>query len=64
MDSIWINPTEALRRNDEKEFDLMRVTRMQLEWLTEYANKAELLEIMSNRKEFLVRRPGPVAPDV
>ena len=33
-DSIWISPTEALNRNDEKEFDLMRVTRMQLEWLT------------------------------
>ena len=64
VDSIWINPTEALRRNDEKEFDLMRVTRMQLEWLTEYANKAELLETVSNRKEFLVRRPGPVAPGV
>ena len=42
----------------------MRVTRMQLEWLTEYANKAELLDTVSNRKEFLVRRPGPVAPDV
>ena len=64
MDSIWINPTEALRRNDKKEFDLMRVTRMQLEWLTKYVDKAELLEDVSNQKEFLVRRPGPVAPGV
>ena len=64
VESIWINPTEALRLNDEKEFDLMRVTRMQLEWLTKYINKAELLDAASNQKEFLVRRPGAVAPNV
>ena len=64
MDSIWISPTEALKRNDEKEFDLMRVTRMQLEWLTKYADKVQLLERVSKQKEFLIRRPGPVTPDV
>ena len=64
VDSIWISPSEALKRNDEKEFDLMRVTRMQLEWLTKYADKGQLLERVSKQKEFLIRRPGPVAKDV
>ena len=64
VDSIWISPSEALKRNDEKEFDLMRVTRMQLEWLTKYADKGQLLERVSKQKEFLIRRPGPVAQDL
>ena len=64
VDSIWISPSDALRRNEEKEFGLMRVTRMQLEWLTKYADKSELLEAVINQKEFLIRRPSSAAADV
>ena len=62
VDSIWITPAEALRRNDEKDFDLMTVTRIQLEWLTKYINKAGVLDAASNQKEFLVRRPSAISP--
>ena len=64
VDSIWITPTEALRRNDVKDFDLMKVTRIQLEWLTKYINKAGVLDAASNQKEFLVRRPSAISPGI
>ena len=64
VDSIWITPTEALRRNDVKDFDLMTVTRIQLEWLTKYINKAGVLDAASNQKEFLVRRPSAISPGI
>jgi 8-oxo-dGTP pyrophosphatase MutT (NUDIX family) len=57
VDSIWISPQEALARNKAKEFDLMNVTRIQLEWLSEYANKQALLDMALAQQEFLVRRP-------
>ena len=57
VDSIWITPQEALRLNREKEFDLMNVTRMQLEWLSEYGSKTELLDMAAGQQSFLVRRP-------
>ncbi len=63
VDSIWISPVEALKRNDAMEFDLMRVTRMQLEWLSKYPSKQELLEFATRQKDFLIRRPGAVSPD-
>ena len=63
VDSTWISPMDALKRNDAKEFDLMRVTRMQLEWLSKYPSKKDLLEFASKQKDFLIRRPGPVSPD-
>ena len=63
VDSVWINPHEALKKNDAKEFDLMRVTRMQLEWLAEHPSKSQLLKEVRDQTDFLVRRPGLIAPD-
>ena len=57
VDSIWISPEEALARNRDKEFDLMNVTRIQLEWLSEYANKQAVLDMAEAQEEFVVRRP-------
>lgn len=57
VDSIWISPQEALARNKAKEFDLMNVTRIQLEWLSEYADKQSVLEMALAQEKFLVRRP-------
>ncbi|MFU8817804.1 MAG: NUDIX hydrolase [Pseudomonadales bacterium] len=57
VDSIWISPAEALARNDAREFDLMRVTRKQLEDLAEYPSKQALLAAAANRQEFPVFRP-------
>ncbi len=57
VDSIWISPQEALARNAAKEFDLMNVTRIQLEWLAAYQDKQAVLEMASNQQEFAVRRP-------
>ncbi len=57
VDSIWITPAEALQRNRDKEFDLMNVTRMQLEWLSAYDNKQAVLDMALQKKDFSVRRP-------
>lgn len=57
VDSIWITPQDALARNQAKEFDLMNVTRMQLEWLAEYADKQAVLDMALDKQEFMVRRP-------
>lgn len=55
--SVWISPREALERNDAREFDLMRVTRMQLESLARFGSKAELLAGAVAQREFPVHRP-------
>jgi len=57
VDSIWISPREALARNDAREFDLMRVTRMQLESLAAFDSKAALIEMAASRQVFPVHRP-------
>lgn len=57
VDSIWITPGEALARNRAKEFDLMNVTRMQLEWLDAHGNKQAVLDMALSRREFPIRRP-------
>ncbi len=57
VDSIWISPQEALARNKAGEFDLMNVTRIQLETLAEYENKQALLDMAVGKTEFPVRRP-------
>lgn len=57
VDSIWITPSAALERNAAQEFDLMNVTRMQLQWLAQYDSKQALLEAAGARQEFVVRRP-------
>jgi 8-oxo-dGTP pyrophosphatase MutT (NUDIX family) len=57
VDSIWISPHEALARNDAQEFDLMRVTRLQLQELGRYPSKPALLAAAAERREFPVFRP-------
>ena len=57
VDSVWITPQEALARHAEKEFDLMNVTRMQLEWLAAHPHKQAVLDMAVNRTEFPIRRP-------
>lgn len=57
VDSIWITPQDALARHAEGEFDLMNVTRMQLETLAQYADKQAVLSMAAQRQEFTVRRP-------
>jgi len=57
VDSIWITPQEALARNKAQEFDLMNVTRMQLEWLAEYPDKHAVLNMALGKSQFRVSRP-------
>ena len=57
VDSIWITPQQALARHAAKEFDLMNVTRIQLEALAKLPNKAALLEASVNQQYFPTRRP-------
>ena len=57
VDSIWISPQQALARHADGEFGLMNVTRIQLEWLSEYANKQAVLDMSESKKTFLTRRP-------
>lgn len=57
VDSIWVTPQEALARNEAGEFDLMNVTRMQLQWLGEHADKHAVLDMAARRTEFSTRRP-------
>ncbi len=58
VDSIWISPLEAMARNDAEEFDLMRVTRMQLEMLAEQESHAELLRWVHGLDQFPIYRPA------
>lgn len=57
VDSVWISPQEALARNDAREFDLMRVTRMQLESLAAHRSVSELLEAVRLQQRIPVVRP-------
>ena len=57
VDSTWITPQDALKRHADGEFDLMNVTRIQLEWLSQYANKQAVLDMATAKREFPVRRP-------
>ena len=54
VDSIWVSPQQALARHAENEFGLVNVTRIQLEWLSEYTNKQDLP--MSKAATFPTRR--------
>ncbi len=63
VDSAWITPAEAIARNDLGEFDLMRVTRVQLEELASHRDAASLLQAAADRREFPVFRPQvPASP--
>ena len=57
VDSIWVTPQQALERHAAGEFDLMNVTRIQLEWLAQYAHKQALLDMSEANQTFPVRRP-------
>jgi 8-oxo-dGTP pyrophosphatase MutT (NUDIX family) len=57
VDSIWISLTDALKRNDEGSFDLMRVTRMQLEMLARHGTHQALLEWARSNRNFPIHRP-------
>jgi 8-oxo-dGTP pyrophosphatase MutT (NUDIX family) len=57
VDSIWISPAEALERNAAKEFDLMRVTQLQLRELTSHANADAVLAFAAANTRFPVHRP-------
>lgn len=57
VDSIWISPQEAIERNDAGSFDLMRVTRMQLEMLAERESHADLLAWARSNRHFPIYRP-------
>jgi 8-oxo-dGTP pyrophosphatase MutT (NUDIX family) len=58
VDSVWISPAEAIERNDAEEFDLMRVTRMQLEMLARHDTHSELLSWVHGLDQFPVYRPA------
>ncbi|MCZ6618745.1 MAG: NUDIX hydrolase [Gammaproteobacteria bacterium] len=57
VDSIWISPVDALERNAAGEFDLMNVTRIQLEVLAQYESKSALLRMATDNGHFPVHRP-------
>ena len=57
VDSIWISPREALRRNAAKDFDLMNVTRFQLEALAQFDSAQSVLEMAAENDSFPVSRP-------
>ncbi len=58
VDSVWISPPEALERNDAGEFDLMRVTRIQLEMLATQASHSALIDWLHSLDHFPVFRPA------
>ncbi len=57
VDSVWISPAAALEQNDRGEFELMRVTRVQLEELAGLDGVPALLEAVTSRSTFPVFRP-------
>jgi 8-oxo-dGTP pyrophosphatase MutT (NUDIX family) len=62
VDSIWLSPAEAIARNDAGNFDLMRVTRMQLETLAGFSSHADLMRWVREDRDFPTFRP-PVPRD-
>lgn len=57
VDSTWITPAEALARNAAGEFDLMNVTKMQLQRLAENPAYADVIKMASTNRHFPVHRP-------
>jgi len=56
--SIWLSAGEALRRHAAGEFDLMVVTRIQLEMLAEHDSLPALVRWAQLKEEFPVYRPS------
>lgn len=57
VDSIWITPEEALKRNASDSFGLMRITHMQLSELAAFRSVDALMAMARERREFPVSRP-------
>lgn len=57
VDSIWISPQDALTRNDAEDFDLMKVTRIQLQMLARHDSYAAVLAWSEANETFPVHRP-------
>ena len=57
VDSIWITPGQALARNAAGEFDLMAVTRAQLERLARFDSARALLSAAAENRYFPTYRP-------
>ena len=57
VDSRWISPAEALARNAAGEFDLMNVTRMQLQRLAEQPGYHGVVNMARENRHFPVHRP-------
>ena len=63
VDSIWISPQEAIERNDAEDFDLMKVTRIQLQMLAQHHSSAAVLAWCEAKETFPIHRPVlPVDP--
>lgn len=56
--SVWISAGEALERHAREEFDLMVVTRIQLEMLAEHASLPDLVRWAQTNTTFPVHRPS------
>ena len=57
VDSVWISPRQALARHAAGEFDLMNVTRIQLESLAGFPGYEAVIAMAEQKTEFPVRRP-------
>lgn len=58
--SEWIAPSEALERNAAGEFDLMRVTQLQLQGLCGFDSAEALIDDIANRDTYPVTRPPTI----
>jgi len=58
VDSVWISPTEALKRHAADDFGLMQVTRMQLENFSQYVTAAEFVKMARENREFPTHAPS------
>ncbi len=57
VESEWIAPADALRRNDRGDFGLMSVTRRQLETLADFGTMRALHDLMTTQRSFPIYRP-------
>ena len=61
--SEWITPSDALERNAAGEFDLMRVTQLQLSGLCGFESADALIADVASRDEYPVTRPPTIPRD-
>lgn len=58
VDNIWISPSEALAKNAAGEFELMRVTVMQLQALAGFDSADALVDSVAAQTAFPITRPA------